>query len=105
MVTLRELLIERVANLGVEHRPLPGRDDGFSALCYRGKALAHFHNDNELDIRLTKQIITREALKHPRNSVSHPKRSNNSHWIELRFHTAADLDRVVELVKIAIEGM
>jgi hypothetical protein len=81
----------RLAALGVEHRPVPGREDGFSSLCYGGEAFAHFHNDNELDIRLTRSIIDRKGLAHPRNSVAHPNRTNKSHWIELRRgHAAGD---------------
>jgi hypothetical protein len=38
MTSLRKQLIARVAKLGVEERALPGRDDGFASLCYRGKA-------------------------------------------------------------------
>lgn len=105
MVTLRARLVERVQQFGVEDRPLPGRTDGFSSLCYRGKAFAHFHNDNELDIRLTKQVIRREGLTRPPGSTVHPNRSKSSPWIELRFHTSADLDRVVSFVKMAVEVM
>ena len=50
MAELRKRLIARLAKLGVQDRPLPGRDDGFSALVYGGKAFAHFHHDHELDI-------------------------------------------------------
>jgi hypothetical protein len=103
VAALRTRLIDRVAKFGVEDRPLPGRDDGFSSLYYRGKSFAHFHNDNELDIRLTKNVIAREALKHPLDSTVHPKRAKTSQWIELRFRTPADFDRVVRLVKLAIE--
>jgi hypothetical protein len=102
---LRARLIERVKEFGVEVRPLPGRDDGFAALCYRGIPFAHFHNDNELDIRLTKTVIGREGLNHPPNSTVHPRRSKTSPWIELRFHTPADLDRVVRLVKLAVDAL
>jgi hypothetical protein len=105
MATLRARLIERVQEFGVEDRPAPGRDDGFSALCFRGKAFAHFHGDNELDIRLTKSVISREGLTHPSGSTVHPNRSKTSPWIELRFHTSADLDQVVRLVKLAVEDM
>jgi hypothetical protein len=72
MTSLRKQLIARVAKLGVEERTLPGRDDGFAALCYRGMPLAHFHNDNELDLHLTRSIIAREGLVHPSHSVVHP---------------------------------
>ena len=102
MATLRDKLIVRLEKLGVEHRPLPGREDGFAALCYAGKPFAHFHNDNELDIRLTKAIIKREGLQHPPGSISHPNRSRTSHWIEVRLTKPADLDRLTDLVKLAI---
>jgi len=105
MADLRKRLIDRLAKLGVEDRPLPGRDDGFSSLCYHGKAFAHFHNDNELDIRLTKPIIEREGLAHPPDSVVHPNRNKKSHWIELRFTNSDDLERVIKLVKLAILDM
>jgi hypothetical protein len=41
------------------------RDDGFSSLHFEGKEFAHFHGDNELDIRLGRDIIKREGLVHP----------------------------------------
>jgi hypothetical protein len=105
MISLRKQLVARVATLGVEEKPLPGRDDGFASLCYRGKNFAHFHHDNELDIRLTKKVIVREGLTHPPHSTNHPKRSKSSPWIELRFHTPAELNQVVRLVKLAIDEM
>lgn len=101
---MRDQLIARLKPLGVEVQVPPGRDDGFAGLSYKGKDFAHFHshNDNELDIRLTKAVIKREGLAHPPSSTVHPKRSKTSNWIEVRFHTEAELDRVVELVGIAI---
>jgi hypothetical protein len=105
VATLRDKLIARLAKLDVEHKPLPGRDDGFASLCYRGKPFAHFHNDNELDIRLTKAIIGREGLQHPPGSQVHPNRTRQSHWIEVRFTKSADLDRLTDLVKLAIDQM
>jgi hypothetical protein len=105
ITSLRKQLIARVAKLGVEERALPDRDDGFASLCYRGKPFAHFHNDNELDIHLTRAIIALEGLVHPPNSVVHPKRSKNAHWIELRFKSVADLDHVTRLVKLAVANM
>jgi hypothetical protein len=105
MTSLRKQLIARVAKLGIEEQPAPGRDDGFAALCYRGKSFAHFHHDEELDLHLTRSVIAREGLVHPSNSVVHPKRSKTSHWIELRLKTTADLDHVTRLVQLAIETM
>jgi Family of unknown function (DUF5519) len=102
---LRKKLIEGVAKFSVEDRPLPGREDGFSSHWYCGKAFAHFHNDNELDLRLTKAIIDREGLVHPPNSTVHPNRNEKSQWIELQFKTSEDLEGVMRLVKLAIETM
>jgi hypothetical protein len=102
---LRNKLIERLVKLGVEDRPVPGREDGFSGLFYRGKAVAHFHSDRELDIRLTRAVIAREGLVHPKRSLVHPTRSKNSHWIEVRFTQPEDLDRITRLVQLAIEQL
>lgn len=102
---LRDSLVRRLAKLGVEHQPLAGRDDGFASLCYAGKAFAHFHNDTEIDIKLTRALIEREGLVHPADSKVHPGRSRSSHWIEVRFTTSRQVDRVVELVKLAIEQL
>jgi len=102
---LRDQLVRRLAKLGVEHRPLPGRDDGFASLCHAGKEFAHFHNDREIDIKLTRALIEREGLVHPADSKVHPGRSRNSPWIEVRFTTPQQVDRVVALVKLALEQL
>ena len=81
---------------------MPGREDGFAALSYHGQALAHFHNDKEIDIRLTRSMIEREGLKHLKDSTVHPGRSKRSQWIEIRFATSADVDEIVRLMRIAI---
>jgi hypothetical protein len=103
MHKLRTELIRRIAKLGVVHHVLPGRNDGFASLSYNGKAFAHFHNDNELDIHLTKSLIAREGLMHFADSTVHPNRNANSHWIEFRFTKPAELERVIQLVKLALE--
>ena len=105
MVSLRARLIRKLRPFDVEDRPLPGREDGFSSLCYRGTPFAHFHNDNELDLHLTRAVISRLGLAHPPGSTVHPKRSKTSHWIELRFHTTADVDHVVRLVQLVLERL
>ena len=105
MADLRKELIRRLEKLGVEHRPWPGRETGFASLYYRGKEFAHFHDDNELDLRLTKAVIVREGLVHPPDSRVHPNRAKTSPWIEVRFLTRAHLDHVLRLVKLAIERL
>lgn len=81
---------------------MPGRQDGFAALSYRGKAVAHFHNDKEIDIRLTHLVIEREGLNHLKDSTVHPSRQKRSQWIEIRFATAKEVDEIVRLMRIAI---
>jgi hypothetical protein len=105
MTSLRKQLISRLAKLGIEEQSVPGRDDGFAGLFYRGKAFAHFHHDEELDIHLTRSVIAREGLVHPATSPVHPKRSKSSHWIEIPLKTVPDLDHVTRLVTLAIAKM
>jgi hypothetical protein len=105
MTDLRAELIRRLEKLDVEVRPWPGRTDGFASLHYRGKDFAHFHADHELDLRLTKAVIAREGLVHPPNSRVHPNRSKSSPWIEVRFTTRAQVERAVELVRLAIDQL
>jgi len=102
---LRIILSQRLRELAVEERAWPGRDDGFASLLFEGKEFAHFHNWSEIDIRLGKDAIGREGLVHPADSKVHPGRSKNSPWYEMRILSAADVDEVVRLVKIAILGI
>ncbi len=69
---------------------------------FEGQDIAHFHTWSEIDIRLGKNTIKREGLKHPSDSKVHPGRSKNSPWYEMKILSAADVDEVVRLVKLAI---
>ena len=101
MTTLKDRLLAELTSIdGVEDRPSPVA--GGTALFYLGKEFAHFHNDNELDLRLTKRVIQDEALQHPSGSIHHPTRSFSSPWIEIRFTTANDIAQVARLVKLAV---
>jgi Family of unknown function (DUF5519) len=103
MSDLKQLLLkELLAISGVTEKIWPDRDYGFSSLSYKNKDFAHFHNNNELDLRLTAKIIKAEGVLRPSNSTYHPDRSNNSPWIEVRFATPNDLPNVIRLVKLAI---
>lgn len=88
---------------GVEERPSPVA--GGSSLVYCGKEFAHFHDDHELDLRLTKAVIRELGLEHPPGSVHHPTRSTNSSWIELRFEAPSEVRRVAELVRLAVSKL
>ena len=101
MTSLKTQLFEELKDIeGVENRPSPVA--GGSELFYFGKEFAHFHNDTELDLRLTKKVIQAQGLTHPPGSIHHPARSFSSPWIEVRFETAKEVARVTKLVKLAV---
>ncbi len=101
MARLRNALVKRLEEItGLEDRP--SKVAGGSAVFFRNKEIAHFHNDNEIDVRLTKKVIKPEGLTHHADSIFHLKRAN-SEWIELRFSTMQQVDEVVRLFKIAMK--
>ena len=104
MENLKSKLIAAVQKIdGVEDRPSPVA--GGSSLFFRGKEFAHFHDDNELDLRLTKKLIKAEALLHPKDSLHHPARAAGSPWIELRFSSIEDVGMVARLVQLATKEL
>lgn len=103
MSKLRKHLVQELEKIpGVTEKIWPDRSDGFSSLHYKEKDFAHFHNDNELDIRLTNKIISQQKLSRPTNSKKHPKRSKTSPWIEMRFFEDNDVENIVRLVKLLL---
>lgn len=104
MKTLKASLLAELMKIdGIEDRPSPV--SGGSALFFRGKEFAHFHHDQELDLRLTKRVIHSLGLSHPEGSVHHPDRSPNSPWIAIRFNDARDIVDVCKLVRCAIAAL
>ena len=98
---LKEQLIKELKKIkGLEDRP--SKVSGGSAIFYNNKEIAHFHHDNEIDVRLTKKVIKLEKLNHPDDSKFH-QRSPTSEWIELRFTRKEHLDEVVRLFKLALK--
>ena len=102
MAKLQKKLIDRLTRIGIECVEYPDRDDGFCGLRFEGSEFAHFHDFNELDLKLSKNLIRQEGLSHPKDSKLHPNRSKNSAWIELRFTRTFDLDPIVRLIELAI---
>lgn len=101
MASLKAELLRKLRTIeGVEDRPSPVA--GGTALFWRDRSFAHFHNDNELDLRLTKKLIKAQGLTHPEGSVHHANRAVGSAWIELRFRDTAAVDRICDLVRLAI---
>jgi hypothetical protein len=103
MSKLRKQLIEKLEQIpGLEDRP--SKVAGGSAIFYEDKEIAHFHDDNEIDIRLTKKLIRSEGLTHPKDSKFHKSRSITSNWLEIKFHSPKDVDQVVRLFKLALQN-
>ena len=104
MSDLKAQLIKQLRLIdGLEDRPSPV--SGGSALFYHGKEFAHFHDDHELDLRLTARVIKAQGLSHPTGSKIHPTRSKNSPWIEIRYRNTQDLPEVSRLVRLAIQEL
>lgn len=89
--------IETIPDVHAETSPVPG---GYCIRC-RGKEFGHFHNDSEIDLRLSKKLIKDFGLEHPTDSTFHPNRSNNSAWIELRFSNTREMKQVIKFVELA----
>ena len=71
MSELRKQLVRELSKIpSVVEKKWPGRDDGFTTLHINGKEFAHFHCDNEIDIRLTKSIISEHSFSHPTDSIA-----------------------------------
>lgn len=100
MVQAKQQLLDLLASVEgvtIEASPVAAG----TALFFRGKEFAHFHSDNELDLRLTRKVIASLGLSHPLDSVHHPTRSTHSPWIEIRFKTPSEVLRAAELVRLA----
>ena len=104
MSELRNELTKKLEEIaGIEKNVLQGEHAGFTFFEYKGKGIAHFDNDNELDVKLTKRTIEQEGLTHPADSRNHPNRvKSKPHWIVLQFYNTGELEEVVRLVKLAI---
>ncbi|HEX2586413.1 MAG TPA: luciferase family protein [Steroidobacteraceae bacterium] len=103
MNKLRQQLTKSLLSIsGVTEKQWPDRDDGFSSFEYKGKDFAHFHHDNEIDVKLGKQLIKEQRVPRPKDSEPHPNRAAGSPWIELRYNSAAEVDEVVRLIKLGL---
>ena len=104
MPTLREILTSELSEIPGMEEKLLSDHPGFTYFEYRGKGIAHFDTDFELDLKLTKTKIAREGLEHPKDSTKHPNRFRTKpHWIVLPFRTKTDVNDIVRLVKFATD--
>jgi len=90
---------------GVLHKSYPERADEFSTLHFCGKEIGHFHDHQELDLRLGKALIKKCGLKAPADTRYHPERSRSSHYIMLRFTNMEEVRQVESLVRLLCEEL
>lgn len=102
MAKLRKMLIQELESIpGIDiHLWRPDRD--FVVIDYKGKEVAHFHGNNEIDVRLSPEFVKREGLTHAPNRVGHPNRKNGGTWLVVRFTRESHLAETIRLVKKAI---
>lgn len=77
------------------------KDTELVCVFHKDKDFAHFHGARVLDIRLTPKIIRDHGLSRDVSAEFHPKRSKNSRWICIEFKDEADVQDLVELVRLA----
>ena len=100
MSILRDKLVKKLEKLPDVAVALY-KDTDLLCVYFKGKEIAHFQNDSEIDIRLTSAIIKREKLAPPNETTSHADRSKNSRWIVQSFENSESIDGIVRLVKLA----
>ncbi|WP_411991230.1 luciferase family protein [Agarivorans sp. DSG3-1] len=94
-----------LAQAGISETFWSNDSGGFYGFVYKGKEFAHFHQGNELDLKLGRTSIAEQGLQHPAFSLSHPKRSPRSAWIELGFSDQGSLQQIQVLVLLAISPL
>ncbi len=102
MAKLRKLLIEELEKIPGIDIHLWDSERDFLVIDYHGKEVAHFHGNNELDVRLSRAIVKREGLTHAPDRIGHRDRKNGSTWLVVRFTRHSHLAEMVRLVKMAM---
>ena len=73
-------------------------DSHLMCVFYRGKEIAHFHDHEEIDIRMSRPFIKKEGLIPLEDSPYHPKRSRQSRWLQIRFQTEEECGNLLQLM-------
>ncbi len=102
MASLRIQLIEKLEKIkGITVR-LWKPDHHLMVIYYHDKEVAHFHGNNELDIRLSKEVVKRDGLTHAPDRIGHLNRKNGGRWLIVRFTRKHHLAEMERLIKLAI---
>jgi len=78
-------------------------DSDLMCVFYRGKEFAHFHDHEEIDVRLSQAFIKKERLTPLADSKYHLKRSRKSRWMQFRFQTKGEAETLLALMRKLIE--
>lgn len=82
----------------------PYKDTALICVLYRGREIAHFHDQQEIDIRIPTKFARRANLGEPLTSGRHPNRSKKSIWRIMRFHNQDDVTALVALFEQLIDA-
>ena len=93
-----ELLARLLDDDSIEHRK--SRFSKEEALFVGKREIAHFHSNNEIDVRLTRPEIRRRELRKSSDPRIHFT-SPGSDWIVVTFRRESDLPFVLELLEAA----
>jgi hypothetical protein len=92
-----EQRLGKIPNVVVE----PSQLGGEPAFWSHGREIMHFHDDDVVDLRLTRgEIRDRRAdlRADPRVEL---RASTSSDWVEIHFSSPADVEFVVDLARVA----
>jgi hypothetical protein len=100
-VSLRARLTGRLLRLaGIELKT--SRFTGDEAFFVGRREVAHFHGEDTIDVRLTRQRI--RSLREDLESDARVTTRGGSDWLEFTFARPRDLDRAVALVRTAVDA-
>ena len=102
MAVLRGKLIGELEKMPGIYVHLWKPDGDYMVVDFNGKEVAHFHGNNELDVRFSPEVVRRDNLKHAANRVGHSNRKDGGTWPVVRFtresHLAnTDCSRLTQL--------
>jgi len=97
MKTFRKKLesgLEQIPHIKVDN----WKDTNLICVFYNGKEIAHFHDDQEIDIRMSQKFIRNENIRAVVESKYHPNRSKKSRWVIMQFKTDEDVDKILKII-------
>jgi len=79
----------------------PSQFGGEPAFWAHGQEIVHFHDDDVVDLRLTRGEIRGRRADLRADPRVELRVSTSSDWVEIHFSTPADIEFVVDLARVA----